>query len=436
VTGLWTNRAFARLWAAGLFSELAEWMLQVALPVWIYQATGSPGSTALAMVAGLLPTVLFSPVAGVLADRWDRRRTLFGVCLAQALVAVPLLTVTSAGDQVVIYLVLVAQSVLATVFEPTRNALVPALVPAEQLTAANGLMGFNSSVARLAGSSVGGVVLGLGGLGWVVGGYVLAMLLATASLLPSFGAITRPVATPQREPIVRAWIDGLAEFRRERRLRVTGAAPALALLGQGMFMVLFVVFVTGPLAGGEAEVGLLRGIQAIGGLAAGVLVATTTRQVAPETLLGGGALSLGLASVVIWNLPAVTTNDWVYIGLFAAVGAPAVCCTSGALTVMQTSAAPERVWRVLATAFAGMAGFQTAGALAAGALAGVCGLGLLLNVQGALIITGGLVALIGLRRDVRRRPGGSGSHRRRGPRGPRGRGRSGPTRPEPVPTVR
>lgn len=170
MTGLWANRAFARLWAAGLFSEMAEWMLQVALPVWIYQTTGSAGSTALAIVAGLLPMVLFSPVAGVLADRWDRRRTLFGVCLAQALVALPLLTVSSARDQVVIYLVLVAQSVLATLFEPTRNALVPALVKAEQLTAANGLMGFNSSVARLGGSSVGGVVLGLGGLGWVVGG--------------------------------------------------------------------------------------------------------------------------------------------------------------------------------------------------------------------------------------------------------------------------
>lgn len=265
---------------------------------------------------------------------------------------------------------------------------------------------------------------------------MLALVLAAALLMRRFPVAAGPVEMPEREPMVRAWIDGLAEFRRERRLRVTGAALALALLGQGMFVVLFVVFVTGPLAGGEAEVGLLRGVQAIGGLAAGVLVATTLRRVAPEILFGGGALSLGLASVVTWNLPQITTNDWVYLGLFAAVGAPAVFCTSGALTVVQTSAAPDRVGRVLATTFAGMAGFQTAGTLAAGALAGMWGLGWLLNIQGALIIAAGVVALVGLRRDVRRRPGGSGFRRPRGPRGRRGRGRSDPMRPEPAPTVR
>ncbi len=78
--------AFARLWVAAFFGETAEWMLQVAIPLYLFTATGSATATALSIVLGLLPAVLLSPVAGVVADRWDRRLVLAGVCCALALV--------------------------------------------------------------------------------------------------------------------------------------------------------------------------------------------------------------------------------------------------------------------------------------------------------------------------------------------------------------
>lgn len=391
---LLADRAFARLFTAGLFAEIAEWMLQVALPVYIYRTTGSAGSTALTMVAGVLPLVLLSPVTGVLADRWDRRRTLCGVCLAQAVVVVPLLI---DDGQLVIYLVMAAQAAVASLFEPTRNALLPALVQPERLTAANGLMGFTSSTARLLGSFLGGVVLGVGGLGWVVAGYLTALLLAGAVLLPRFAAATRTDAQPLREPMLRAWLDGIAEFRRRRELRVTGASLALAALAQGMFLVLFVLFVTGTLGGSDAEVGLLRGVQAVGGLAAGVVIATLARRVSPATLMGAGTLALGCTSLVIWNLPLLTTSTWAYAVLFGIAGAPGVLCLSGALTVIQRAVDGRRVGRVLSTTFAGMAAFQTVGTLLTGLLAGGWDLEVLLNVQATLLVVAGLVALLGVR---------------------------------------
>ncbi len=395
-------------------------MLQVALPVFVYQATGSASSAAVAMVTGVVPMVILSPVAGVLADRWDRRRLLWGVCIAQGLVAAPLLTIDG-GAPTMIYLVMAAQSGLAALFEPTRNALVPALVSTDLLTAANGLMGFNSSVSRLIGSSLGGVILGFGGLSWVVGVYTIALLSATLLLLPRFDPATvQAIAMPEKQPMFRDWLDGLAEFRRQRTLRLTGVTLALAALAQGMFLVLFVVFVTGPLHGGEAEVGLLRGVQAVGGLAAGILIATLLRRAAPVAVMGGGALALGLASVVIWNLPHLTTVHWIYFVLFSALGAPAALNSTGAITVMQTAAAPNRTGRVLATTFAVIAGFQAIGMLAAGALVSAWKLGWLLNLQATLIIIAGLTALIGLRssrvtasqdRDLESRPAQAGISR-------------------------
>jgi MFS family permease len=389
------NRPFARLWVASLFSEIAEWMLQVALPVFIYRATGSAGSTAVTMAVGVLPMVLLSPVAGMVADRWDRRRTLWIVCLAQAAVALPLLL---AGDVLpLIYLVMAAQSAVASLFEPARSALVPEIVKPERIVAANGMMGFNSSVARLLGSALGGFVLGFGGLGWVVVVYLGALVIAAAVLLPRFPGTRRGVA---RHAV--AWLAGLREFRGE--LRFTGMTLVLCSVSQGMFLVLFVVFVTGPLAGGEAEVGLLRGIQAIGGLLAGAVIASVARRMAPGTMLGLGALSLGLLSFAIWNMPVVTISDTVYIVLFAAAGGPAVFFASGLLSILQTAGSPERSGRIVAAAMAGMAAFQVVGMLLAGALVDVWSLTALLNIQAALTITAGAATLLNQRY---RRPTGT-----------------------------
>ena len=385
--------AFARLWIAAFFSETAEWMLQIALPVFVFQATGSAATTALSIVLGLLPAVLLSPVAGVIADRWNRRLVLCVVCAGQAFVALPLLFVASGGPVFVVYAVMAAQAGLASLFEPARNALVPELIDPEELTGANGLMSINGSVARLVGGWAGGLLLGFGGLGWVVVAYLGVLIVASALLARPFRRVAAPAQAGPHEPVLHAWIDGLREIGRDGRLRLAGVVVVLISLAQGMFLVLFVVFVLDILGGSEGDVGLLRGVQALGGLAAGFAVATFARKVAPAALLGWGGLALGLLSALIWNLPALTATLGVYIALFGLVGAPGVLGGSGLLSLVQTSASPERSGRVLSTMFAGMAGFTALGALLVGGLMSVLGSGVLLNLQAGLHVASGLIVL-------------------------------------------
>ncbi|SEF22218.1 Predicted arabinose efflux permease, MFS family [Amycolatopsis pretoriensis] len=382
--------AFARLWVAAFFGETAEWMLQVALPVYVFQRTGSAATTALSIVLGLLPAVLLSPVAGVVADRWNRRAVLFGVCCGLAVVAVPLLASPSVT---VVYAVMAAQAALASVFEPARNALVPELVGVEEVTGANGLMSVNGSVARLAGGWAGGALLGSGGLSHVMTGYLAVLAVAAALLAKPFRRVSAPAPAAAPEPVVRAWLDGLRELTRNHRLRRTGLALVVTSLAQGMFLVLFVVYVLDVLGGSEADAGLLRGVQAIGGLAAGFALATVARRVAPAALLGWGALALGLLSAVIWNLAAVTTALGVYVGLFVVVGAPGVAVGAGVLSEIQSAVAPERAGRVLSTAFAAIALGTTAGALLAGALVATTGLAVLLNVQAGVYVLAAIIVL-------------------------------------------
>jgi MFS family permease len=383
--------AFARLWVAAFFGETAEWMLQVALPLYVFQRTGSAATTALSIVLGLLPAVLLSPVAGVVADRWNRRAVLFGVCAGLAVVALPLL---AEPGVTAVYAVMAAQAALASVFEPARNALVPELVGVADVTAANGLMSVNGSIARLAGGWAGGALLGFGGLADVITGYLAVLAVAVALLAKPFRRVAAPGPASAREPVVRAWLDGLRELTHNRRLRRTGLALVFTSLAQGMFLVLFVVYVLDVLGGSEADAGLLRGVQALGGLAAGFALATVARRVAPAALLGWGALALGLVSAVIWNLAPVTTALGVYVGLFVVAGAPGVVVGAGVLSEIQSAVAPERAGRVLSTTFAVVATCTTAGALLAGTLVATTGPTLLLNVQAGVYVFAGLLMLL------------------------------------------
>jgi len=75
---------FRRLWTSGAVSETGDWLLLIALPVYVLQLTGSTLTTSTVFLLELAGAMLASPLAGVLADRWDRRRLLIGASLTQA----------------------------------------------------------------------------------------------------------------------------------------------------------------------------------------------------------------------------------------------------------------------------------------------------------------------------------------------------------------
>ncbi len=369
-----------RIWLAAFCSETGEWMLQIALPVLVFQATGSVASTAAMMVVGVLPGVLLSPVTGVVADRARRPRLLLLVCLGQAVVAAPLL-----ADAAMCWLVMALQTSLAAFFEPARNALVADLVPADRVTSANGLLAAGSNIARLVGAWLGGTLLALGGLPLVYAVYATILVTGAVAMVGRFPA---PTPRPPSHP-VRDWLDGLADIRRDRRLWVIGVSITVMAVAQGIFLVRYVPFVLDDLRAGAGGVGLLRGVQALGGLLTGFALATVARRLAPDRMLAVGAVCFGVLSAVIWHGPAVTTALGVYVGLFVAVGAPAVVLTAGLAAVLQTAVPPAATGRLFATAFAAMTVGNVLGMVFAGAVDSP----VLLDVQSFLFVAGGALLL-------------------------------------------
>jgi MFS family permease len=410
---------FRGMWLAGLISDGGDWMLLVALPTLVYQLTGSTLGTAVAFLAELAPPILLGSVAGRLADRWDRRRLLLWVSSVQALAVLPLLLVQGRGDLWIVYLVITVQASLATFFEPARNAVLPALVPAGELVSANSLLGVNTNLGRLVGGPLGGALLAFGDLEVVVVvdalSFVAAALMVARVRVPpvATGAAvpTAPTVAPARAggvattgaPVPPPAGAGPAAERDRGPLRAILGVAATAAVAQGLFVVLFVPFVIRGLHGGASEVGLLRGVQAIGALAAGAVLGVAGARLRPAALAAAGAAAFGVLSLAVWNAPALTVATPLYVGLFIAVGAPGIVMVTGLVSVLQGAVPQAAMGRAFGAVGVATAAGQAAGILAAGVLGDRVGLAPLLDFQGSLYLLAGAIALLTVAR--RRRPG-------------------------------
>jgi MFS family permease len=479
------RRDFGLLWAGGLISETGDWFLLVGLPVWVLQVTGSSLVTATVFLVGLLPSLVVGPLAGVLVDRWDRRRTLVAVSLAEAAFLLPLLAVDGRDRLWIVYLVIAVEATLAQLNDPARNALVPTLVPKDDLVGANALIGLNTNVARLAGSPLGGILVEVAGLPGLVIGDAASFLLGAALIglvrpvgvgrqgtvggrgtmdgpatvehpmtvdalatkdgrVPLDPAVTvdpgvtaEPSVTAERagsnsaprfagprrgsvadgeaegsglstapdqgtaaEPrgVVGEWVDGLRMVAGDRELVWGLVVNGLAAVAQGIFTVLFVLFVTRVLGGDGADVGLLRGVQAIGGLLGGVVVVGLARRLEPGRLLGVSLLVFAVIDLAMWNGPLVTTSQWLYLGLFVAAGIPAIGFLTGLTALVQERTEDAYLGRVFATYYGAFNGLMALGMLLAGLLGDTVGVVPVLNGQAGLYLLAGVVAVATLGR--------------------------------------
>nr|MDQ3328987.1 MFS transporter [Chloroflexota bacterium] len=114
-------RNFVLLWFGGLVSLIGDRAMRIALPVYVYQQTGSTLATAGMAATYYLPAVVLGSVAGVFADRWDRRQIMVAANLIQATVMLLLLLVRSDGWLWLVYVVSLVDTSVATFFQPAES---------------------------------------------------------------------------------------------------------------------------------------------------------------------------------------------------------------------------------------------------------------------------------------------------------------------------
>lgn len=154
------NRAFRQLWLGQVVSQMGDWFNTIALYTMILNLTGSGRDVGLLLVARFLPSFVFGPFSGVLADRFSRRSIMIVSDLLRALVVLGFLFVRRADQLWIIYLLTVLQLGLSTFFEPAKTAAIPSLVADRELVAANAISSVTWSVMLTLGAAIGGLLTG------------------------------------------------------------------------------------------------------------------------------------------------------------------------------------------------------------------------------------------------------------------------------------
>jgi Na+/melibiose symporter-like transporter len=400
----------------------------IALPLFALSATGSALGASTVFLVELIPMLLVGSFLGVLVDRWDHRRTIIVVALLQGVLLLPLLA-ASADRMGIVYAVAAVEAVLGAIINPARQAMIPQLVGADELARGNALVAVSDNLARLVGSPLGGLSFALWGLPGVViadaasylvtAGLVALMrphpLPPEASQSAQSAQSARP-ALPGAEPdgdaaqqppeppvaaerrILREWRDGLALIARSATLRTIALLAALGGIAQGLFLVLFLVYVIENLGAGDTGAGIIRGVQAIGGVLGGLVTGVLARRLGPRSLIGGGYLVFGMLSLLTWNLAPFTTALWVYAGLFIAMGIPGVTTATGEITLVQTAVPPRALGRVIAAITTLDGAAQAVGLLLGGLLADSGDIVPVLDVQASLYLVCGVIGMLAFRR--------------------------------------
>jgi len=389
---------------------MGDWILYVGLPIHVYLLTGSALATSAMFAASTLPRLIFGSFAGVLVDRWDRRRTLIVGNVLQGIALLPLLAVHSADDVWYVYAVAAFESVLAQFVDPAEGAFLPRLVKPDQLVAANVMNALNNNLARLIGPAVGGLIAATFGLMGVALADAVSFFGAAAlvTLIRTSGAAedhptTGPASAWQR--LWREWAAGLRLVLSSRPLVVVFVLVAISALGEGVFSVLYVLFVYRVLGGGATEIGALMSAQAIGGLIGAFAVVPVGHLVSPARLLGLAAVVFGVIDFLIFNAPAFGSTIVVMTALFVLVGVPVAVLFPSVNAIIQSTVADAYRGRVLGALGTTMALLGLAGIGIAGTLGDVVGVVPILNIQAFAHVVAGLVVLAILPAALRARGG-------------------------------
>ena len=397
------QRDFGLAWTGGLVSLLGSWALGIALPIHVYQLTHSAVSTAGVLAAYVVPGVLLGSVAGVYVDRWNRKTTLVVTNLLLAAGTLPLVLVNSESRVWLVYPLLFVLSCIEQFTGPAENAFLPRLVEADDLVAANSLNALNNSLARLGGPALGGVLYAATGITGAVLADAASFAIAAVliGLVRASGAVERmgdaaAAAMRRWRRVWHEWRDGLSIVRRERAVGVVFAVTAITAVGEGIFGVMFVIWVKDVLHGGAPEVGWLQTCQAVGGLIGGVLGGYVGRRFAPERLFGLGLLLFGLFDLSLFDYPLLFDGLWLGLGLMIFVGAPGVWSQAARATILQTHVADAHRGRVFGSLSTSAALMMLAATVIVGATGDLLGPIALLNVQGGAYVVSGLLVLVAL----------------------------------------
>ncbi|NYG07238.1 MFS family permease [Phycicoccus badiiscoriae] len=359
-----------RIYATGAFiSNIGTWMGRVAQDWLVLTELTHHSSSALGIVTGLqfLPFLLLAPWAGMIADRYPKRRILAitQTSLALSSLALGLLVVTGQAQLWMVYVIALFTGVATAVDNPARQTFVSEMVPRERLANAVSLNSASFNAGRLIGPGVAGLTIAAFGTGWTLLLNTLTFVAVMVALASMRASELRPApALARGSGAIR---EGLAYVRSRPDLQLVMALVfVLGTFGMN-FQITTALMATKEFGKGPQEYGLLGSVMAIGSLTAALLSARRARPRLRVLLVAlvGFTVASGLA--------ALAPTYLMFALALVPVGLTALTALTTANAMVQLSVDPAMRGRVMALYMAIFMGGTPLGAPLIGWIGDVAG---------------------------------------------------------------
>lgn len=404
------NGNFRNLWIGQVISSIGDYFAFLALMVVVAGFSDDPSATTGAvsgvMIAITLPRLLFGVLAGVFVDRWDRRRTMLVSDFIRSGLTLLMIPAFLSKNLLLVYVIGFALSTVGTLFMPAKGALIPKLVPQEQLLSANSLSQTSMMLANFIGPALAGLTF------WAVGNgnQWVAFVFDSVSYLISALAIwrvkvSREVSLPSPDAALitsnsafgRVWDElkvGLRALVLNRVMGTLSVVFAVTMFGVGALNVLWIVFLETGFGFKESELAWRFSVVDIaffaGMVGASVVAGNFMSHLAPKWFIVWGLVGAGLLTTFMGYLP----DYWLVVATMLGVGLFVAPVNTGTTTLMQIVVPNSQLGRV-GGGIGTIVDTATLGSMSlAGVFGAMWGIPFVFLISGVLCALGGVLAWV------------------------------------------
>ncbi len=381
------HRSVRLLWSAALVSDIGTWVQLIVVGSLVAADTGSAVQTGLVALATFMPQGIASPIGGLLADKFDRRRVFASALLLQATMTAALAAVLGAGvrDPAVLTAIILVASGAGALGAPSYQAMLPDLVEPDELMAMISLGVYSWNGGRILGPMLGTVLAATVGPAWTI-----------AFNAATFVVLSGAVWAVRRSFRPHGGADGTIGERLVGGWRALRVAPGcfhgvmiaiLVNLTLIPFMGLIPIFASAEFDGGTGLTGAMSSAQGIGAIFGGLLVTMLAVRVRRSRMV---AIVIGWLAIALLAY-ATSPNQVAVIACAAVLGAGTSAFFVTVSTIIQRDAPPESRGRIMSLNQASMGVSYGIGLMVIGSIGDLANLRVAFTVGAVALLAGFLV---------------------------------------------
>jgi MFS family permease len=291
------NRNFSKMWTGQLISTMGSALTSLAASIYVFRLTNSAMSVGLMLMATAAPSLLVGLFAGVLVDRFDRKRIMMIADLTRAVLVflVPFLVPLSV---IWLYVIVMVSSAIGQFFDPAQESVLPEVASEEELAAANSLMAISSFGATAIGFAASGLIASAADISWA---FYLDAISFVFSASCIFLISIKPIQAEgetNAAMVLKNLKVGVRQLFDTPILRSLFMTSIPTLVAFGLSNALLLPFALRALKATEFEYGLQEGLTSLGFVAGSLLMASIFDRMREGAWIAVGFIGMALASIV------------------------------------------------------------------------------------------------------------------------------------------